>query len=268
MLSSFIDIEKSKNFPFDKIIGCLNWRHDYTKTNFEEGLIYNQKNEAYPIFSIEKKKYVSCFFGKEKFFSAQNSGFQNFSDYFNTLNKIKELKVERTATPIDLELIKGSLYGLIPWIDGPDLQEKYFQKNFNFDHDFYEMALAAEEIHRYEFIHLDLNPSNFVSSDKIFIIDLSIAKPHFRKKRQWFNERTCTFCWAPEVEWGGQVSKKSSVYSLGEAYKFLLGKDKETSIFSQKYEKLINRCMQKNPNKRPSFEKILLEIESLIQTQL
>jgi len=112
MLSSFELIKNSKRFPFQDIVGVLDWRNHFHKINYktDKNEIYNyvnKGNKLVPVFLIAEEYYVPKEFDKanEPAFPGMN---KSTLDIFQNLSDIKY-----TTIPILTNIINDYQYGLI-----------------------------------------------------------------------------------------------------------------------------------------------------------
>ena len=112
---------------------------------------------------------------------------------------------------------------------------------------------ALETLHSLNIIHRDIKPENVMISDdgEVYLID-------FNSSRVYKNEAgkdthilgTHGFA-APEQYGIGQTDMRSDVYAVGVLMNVMLtGEHPTQHMYKGKYSKVINRCIQSDPNKR------------------
>jgi len=243
MLAPFQRIQSASLLPLDLIAGVLDWRNDVYEADRTIVSFHAENNPSLvPLFLLDDKFYVSVELGRA-----------DRPMYPGMIEKPQELYarlkiVNYTTLPVQTETIDGFVYGLIPWIaDAQDVFNYARSHDCSLD-DVREMVECGVELSEQGVFHLDVHSRNIVKADRMYFIDPSIATPHPRPKHNYFNERALQHHWAPEVMHGGDVSEKSSVFSLG---KMLL----DVSL-DKRLKDMFVPCVKNNPANRPSFKEL------------
>lgn len=265
----------------EKIIGVLDWKNDFYEASYSRLLSTSNQTQAtaIPVFLIDNKKYIPVEFGKEfdgkHFFDL---GFSSYDDFVNLIEKFSKTDFKRVANPCCLDTIRDeplenrfsrTLYGLVPFIEGVDLQIYKFNKsNSDIQKTFYEIALASKELSDNDFINLDIHKGNIVkNSNSIHLIDPCLVPSYFRSRGNHISDRSLHTHYSPEVCYGGLITDKSQVYSVGSTFNNILhsefGTFYEDSLLWKKNKKIIKSCTAKNPSKRPSSKELVSMLESV-----
>ena len=152
----------------------------------------------------------------------------------------------------------------------------------------HDVASGLELVHSAGMVHSDINPSNVIMDKSDFIISdfdgchyLGEASDDLEK------DEDSRYCNAPEWTYDrSRVCIGSDIWSLGaSAYLLLMGKpvfsgerggrqNENTEIpsqlsgFSKKISLLLRRCLDFNPDKRPSAEEIKEEAAGVLEVRL
>ena len=190
-------------------------------------------------------------------------------------NVIKVLDDFETRTTYNLVMEAGSqdLYQIVTE-EGPLNQEKFLKL-------FRGLTSAICRLHRHNILHNDLKLENIVfMNDSLYLIDFGLSE-HIRSNNQGNNRHVgTTFYTAPEAIRDNYRSFKSDVYSYGIVmYATLTGQfpfDADNSyeyaimqlnsqpnlkpLYDQQIDsdliRIIESCLDKNPEQRPSMEEI------------
>lgn len=247
MLASYEFIKDSRVFPFDNLIGMLDWKHvAYSTTLKQISKLTEEGHKLVPLFLINKKYYVPKQFNKTC--KAAYPGMKETS--LELFQRIKGINY--TTIPIMTEIINNYEYGLIPWINNSSV----ITDNINIK-DIQQMLECGNELSEQNVFHLDLNKGNIIKAERIYFIDPSLATNHFRPKHNYFNERAITYHWSPEILNGGKITEKSSIYSLGKTINFCSNK------LERKIDNLVNYFIEEDPNNRPSFSEAYKRIKEI-----
>ncbi|MBN1175046.1 hypothetical protein JXA48_00210 [Candidatus Woesearchaeota archaeon] len=281
MKSSFLDIKNSSTFPLDKIIGVLDWKDDFYSASYSRLISTSNQTQssAIPVFLIDGKKHIPVVFGKEfdgkHFF---DFGFESYDSFFKLIEKFSKTNFKRVANPSYLETIfdeplenrfSRTLYGLIPFIDGQNLDVFKFNKsNEDIQKTFYEIALASQELSDNDFINLDIHKGNIIKTvDSVVLVDSCLVPVYFRSRGDHISDRNLYSHYSPEVCYGGLITEKSQIYSVGATFRNIISSEfdvfYETSSLWKKNRKIIASCLAKKPSKRPSSKELVGLLESL-----
>lgn len=251
MLSPFKFIQESQAFPLDKIVAVLDWKRNMYKSNKEEITKLNQKYpELIPVFLIN-----NCYYVPKQFNKVGEPAYPGMTEtnleVFQNLSGIKY-----TTTPLLTETIDEYEYGLIKWYEN---SYTLFEKRNKIDLiDIKQIIECGLELGKQGVFHLDLNHDNIIKTDRIYFVDPSLAKPHFRPEHNYFDERTISYHWSPEILNGGYITEKSSIYSIGKTIRFC-NKNVNNNLTT-----LINSFIEKNPDDRPSFNEAYKKVKELV----
>ena len=281
MRSSFSDIKSSLTFPLDDIVGVLDWRGEFFSGSHSDilKLSSNSQDSVVPVFLMGQKRYIPVEFGREfdgKYFF--DSSFDSYDDFFDLVKRFSDTDFKRVTSPVKLETVvlepmenrfSKVLFGLVPLIDGPDLDAYSFNRSeVDIQATFYDVALAGKELSDNGFIDLDIHQGNVVkSTESIFLVDPCLVKVYFRSKGDHLSDRNLYSHYSPEVRYGGLITEKSQVYSIGATLRNILSSEfgvfYENSSLWKKNGSIIDACTSQKPSKRPSSDELVSLLGSL-----
>lgn len=249
MLPSFTFVKDSKLFPLDAIVGALDWKHKLYSADFDMLSKHSMNGHMLtPVFLIQDEYYIPHQFNK-----ANTPAYPGMSE--TNLNIFENLHdIKYTTIPVITENINDYEYGLLKWIN--NASTLFEVKEFKMEN-IKQIIECGLELNRQNVFHLDLNFDNILIADRVYFIDPSLAKDHCRPLGNYFNERAITYHWSPEILFGGNVTEKSSIYSLGKTITFCY------QNICDRLVPLLNAFLENNPSYRPSFVEAYEEIKRL-----
>lgn len=245
-------------------------------------LKYSPKGNVYKGHSIRGLKFNPCLIKEGRPYMAEDSIGRYAKDRLNWEKCTLEALVNIVPVPRVMDFLerKGNCYLIMEWIEGDaigDVAARIGKEQ--------KLALLADivsivmKLHKAGYIHRDLNENNFiVSGQELHLIDLEIAYDVKSKKP------TPAFFYgmpgyaAPEQQQHTTPTFAEDIYSIGMlAFTLLTGKSvRELVPLSYKYlesqllriklgnaHKVICRCFDITPNKRPLLTELLNAIKSI-----
>ena len=210
---------------------------------------------------------------------------EEIKEYEKILNSLFKLNNEYVIKYYESFLENSCLYIIMEY--GGDSDLKRFIKNYKDKNQLIEekiikdiinqICLGIKEIHKNKIIHRDLTPDNiFINNNyKIKIGDFSVSKILTKTKNLAKTQVGKQHYFAPEIERGEEYNNKIDIYSLGciiyelltlnEYYIDVIYNNKDGKIDLRIYDiiwqNLINKCVQKDYNKRPTIDEIYENIK-------
>ena len=162
------------------------------------------------------------------------------------LPHIYEIYPQNEGTEVILDYISGdSLDGLVNRFGGLGKEQAidYFQ----------QLLQILQDIHREGIVHRDINPNNIIiSTDGVLkLLDFGIArKPKENRTQDTTILGTVGYA-APEQFGFRQTDQRTDIYAAGVLLNFMLtGQMPTDQRAQQEYDKLIEKCIQIDPNLR------------------
>ncbi len=152
------------------------------------------------------------------------------------LPKLYEVTVSDDFTSVIEEYIEGQSSGTA------ELSEKQFRQVVR------ELCAVLEFLHGKGIIHRDIKPSNILlrSEGHVCLIDFDAARTP-REGAEQDTRLLGTRGFAPPEQYGfAQTDERADIYALGVTLEHLLGE----SIRKPRYQKVIRKCMNLDPEKR------------------
>ena len=127
-----------------------------------------------------------------------------------------------------------------------------------------EIARGIAELHENHVVHRDLKPENVLRKENAWKLgDFGIAKSIDRIVTQGtFLGAGTPGYWAPEQREGVAAKSSMDIYSLGKIMTHMLtGQTDPDMIIDRGWLTLVKRCTEIDPEKRPSIDEVIQEIE-------
>ena len=192
-------------------------------------------------------------------------------------HKIKSLSIKHIPEIYDIVECEENTYVFEEDVEGITLRE--FLKGGCLSEEkakdiILQLCDALNVLHDEEIIHRDIKPENIIlSNGNVYLIDFNISR--FHKENQTTDTEylgTAGYA-APESFGFGQSDERSDIYSLGILLNELLtGNVSNQKISSGKYEAIIKKCVEVDPEMRyphvPAFMAALLGLSAKMKKQI
>ncbi|MBE9011096.1 protein kinase [Pseudanabaenaceae cyanobacterium LEGE 13415] len=144
---------------------------------------------------------------------------------------------------------------------------------------FAQLARVLDYVHQRQFFHRDIKPSNIIRqpSDKLVLIDFGTAREctetviNGHSVTQW-----CSHGYTAPEQLNGNAVPQSDIYALGRTLLHLLTGTRPDYLDvqywytmldftpSDRFRNLLDRCLNPNPQQRPTAKAILAELQSML----